>query len=407
MRTDFDFALIGGGLQNALLALSLRRSRPAASVLLVERGASLGGNHTWCFHAADVPDDLREVVDPLVVRRWAGYDVHFPNLSRRLDQPYAAADSHRLDAVVRSTFAAAPHWTLRTDTTVAEVDAGRITFADGTSATAGRIVDARGPAGDAANGSQPIVPEGAAGYQKFVGLVVELAEPSGLDRPLVMDARLPQTDGFRFMYTLPFDERRLLVEETFFSDDPALDRDAGRRAILDYCKERGWNVTGVEREEVGLLPLPWRQSRPRVEAVARPQAPLVGGYAGGWFHPVTGYSFPVALRLAAALAREPADRWPVVYDELATVHRRRLVGAHWLNWMFFRGCPPADRWRLMERFYRLPDPLVLRFYALQLRWTDWAMILFRRPPWGLSLRRLTARPVKSIGPAVEASACRP
>ncbi len=55
MILDVDYALVGGGLQNGLLALALRAARPAARLALVERGATLGGNHTWCFHAGDLP----------------------------------------------------------------------------------------------------------------------------------------------------------------------------------------------------------------------------------------------------------------------------------------------------------------------------------------------------------------
>ena len=44
---------------------------------------------------------------------------------------------------------------------------------------------------------------GRAGYQKFVGLEIRTPQPHGMVRPLLMDARVAQIDGFRFVYVLP------------------------------------------------------------------------------------------------------------------------------------------------------------------------------------------------------------
>jgi lycopene beta-cyclase len=96
---QFDYVLVGGGLSNALTALALFQHRPTARVALVERHATLGGNHLWCFHAGDIQggvDGSCDFVTPLVERRWARYDVRFPDLHRTIDEPYAAVPSERL-----------------------------------------------------------------------------------------------------------------------------------------------------------------------------------------------------------------------------------------------------------------------------------------------------------------------
>jgi lycopene beta-cyclase len=100
--------LVGGGLQNGLLALALLARRPGARIALLEREASLGGNHTWSFHEGDVPEAARAWVEPLVARRWPSYEVRFPGLERTLRHAYATISSARLNAVVRARFAGAP-----------------------------------------------------------------------------------------------------------------------------------------------------------------------------------------------------------------------------------------------------------------------------------------------------------
>src|SRR6185369_1699711 len=84
--------------------------------------------------------------------------------------------------------------------------------------------------------------------------------------------------------------------------------------------------------------------------------PIVAGYQGGWFHPTTGYSFPVALRVAAFLAHEAdqpdaAARW----QRLVADHRRQIGFALRLNRMLFRWFAPDRRHHVLARFYRFPE----------------------------------------------------
>jgi lycopene beta-cyclase len=51
-----------------------------------------------------------------------------------------------------------------------------------------------------------------------------------------------------------------------------------------------------------------------------------------------------------------------------------------LNRMLFRAAEPAQRYRVLEHFYRLPEPLIARFYAGQLTGLDKLRIVSGRPP---------------------------
>jgi lycopene beta-cyclase len=200
---------------------------------------------------------------------------------------------------------------------------------------------------------------------------------------------VPQHDGFRFVYLLPLAPDRVLVEDTYFSNDAALDRATLRARSLDYARAAGLGPFTVEREEEGVLPLPWAGGR--TEGVAA--APLKAGFAGGFFHPVTGYSFPIAVRLATLVASLPPERaiGPEL-DAFVRRHRGQARFGHLLNWMMFRAYPPGERWHVLERFYRdMPEETILRFYALAMTWGDRARILSGRPPRGFSLRSALAR----------------
>ncbi len=375
MSQPFDYALVGGGLQNGLIALAVRTWQPEARIALIERGPAPGGNHTWCFHADDVPPSMAAWVDPLVVNRWSGYDVAFAEHTRRLELPYARVTSERLARDVTRALSI-PGSTVLTEAVATAVTPNRVEvgFADGTTRTlyARAVVDARGP---------DRLANDAGGWQKFVGQELELARPHGLERPIVMDARVPQRDGFRFFYVLPLDRDRVLIEDTYFSDTSHLDVSALRGELASYAETRGWKPVRVVREESGILPMPVSVPTPSTTS------PLIAGYAGGWFHPTTAYSFPIAARLADHIARRSPER---LFDrELASLardHGIQLAFATRLNRMLFRWFSPERRHHVLARFYRLPEGLISRFYALQLTGFDRARVFVGRPPRGMSLR---------------------
>src|SRR5690606_5091322 len=134
--------------------------------------------------------------------------------------------------------------------------------------------------------------------------------------------------------------------DTFFSDHASLERERLEASVLAHARASGLRVRRVIRREHGVLPLPLRAE------LAPPGWPLRAGYLGGWFHPTTGYSFPVAARLAALIA----DSEPAELDERLArawaLHARQLRFACFLNRLLFAACAPDQRVNVLERFYR-------------------------------------------------------
>ena len=238
-------------------------------------------------------EDAAGWVAPLVCHRWPGYEVRFEGYTRGLDEAYAAVTSERFGGVVSAAVLSDVGSALLLGAEATRVGRTRVTLSDGRELSGRMVVDARGP--------ERMTP-GGTGYQKFVGMEVRLENAHGLDRPVVMDATVDQSEGFHFFYLLPFSEKRLLIEDTYFNESPALDPAAVKERIREYAAGKGYVVNTVVREETGVLPMPW---------TAAPDAHGGGfraGYAGGWFHPGTGYSFPVAVRLADAISRGGTHR---------------------------------------------------------------------------------------------------
>jgi lycopene beta-cyclase len=245
-------------------------------------------------------------------------------------------------------------------------------LADGRRLTADLVIDGRGPAA---------APDLILGYQKFVGQTVRLAHAHGLDVPIIMDATVDQLDGYRFLYVLPWDTHTLLIEDTRYTDVADLDHDALRRGIADYASSRGWTIETVLDEEEGVLPVAlggdieshWR----------RAGSCTLSGLRAALFHPTTGYSLPDAAALADAICALPTiDAFSV--ERLIRGRSIRLwhdrAFFRLLNRMLFQAARPTERYRVLERFYGLPEALIARFYAARLTGLDKLRLLSGKPP---------------------------
>ena len=362
--------LVGGGLANCLIALRLKAVRPDIRLTLLESAGTLGGNHTWSFHSTDVSAAILTWLQPLASYTWSHYDVRFPGRERRLQGGYHSLTAEKLHAVVMATLAAS----VRCHSPVLNVSADRVTLSGGEVLSADLVVDGRGP--------HPSTQAGLTlRFQKFLGQLVRLAAPHGLTGPLLMDATVSQEQGYRFVYLLPFTATDLLIEDTYYSDTGDLDTATLRQNIARYAADRGWEVQASLREETGVLPIVldcdlaafW----PAADAVPR------SGLRAGLFHHTTGYSLPEAATLAQDLpGQDRLDSASLAPWIRGRVQRRwgeqRLF--RFLNRMLFLATPPADRYRILQHFYRLPESVIDHFYAGRLSAGDARRVLTGTPP---------------------------
>ncbi len=371
MKGKRDGLLIaGGGLSGCLAALAMARARPEIPILLVEEGESFGGNHIWSFFDADIDEGDRWLAEGLISHCWQGYYVAFPEHSRKLKAGYNSLRSVDLDKLVRERLRPDQY---RLGTKIVAVRDNELVLLGGEKIRADAAIDARG----AANLSMLDL-----GWQKFVGREYRFAKPHAVDRPVIMDATVDQSDGYRFVYCLPFSETRMLVEDTYYSESPELDA-AKIGARLDaYVAQRRWAGGEIEREESGVLPVAmggdfgsfWRVGGARVAKF---------GMRGGFFHPTTGYTLPDAVRTASMLVKQKDLTGGVlhnVFEAYAAQLWKKRDFYRTLNTMLFRAAEPAQRYKVLERFYRLDPGLIGRFYAGQSSMFDRVRILSGKPP---------------------------
>lgn len=157
------------------------------------------------------------------------------------------------------------------------------------------------------------------------------------------DATLDDSAVPSFLYAIPLDDERVLLEETCLAGDPPLT--IARLRVRLEARLGGLTADALDTESVSFslegLDSPWRRT------------PLPFGARGGLLHPATGYSIGMSLTAAGIVAdaiaggRAPADDlWP---SGARGVHRLRTAGLHALLAL------DADQTRaFFDTFARLP-----------------------------------------------------
>ncbi len=368
--TRTEIAIIGGGLAGGLIALALRRRHPEMQVLLIERGKALGGNHRWSWFDSDLDAEGQALLAGFRKVEWADYEVRFPTYRRRLRSGYNSLASTDFDSGLRRELGGEA---IMTGAEVAALDGDGVDLASGTRISARAVIDCRSFAPS---------PNLAGGWQVFMGRHLRTPAPHGVERPIVMDASVRQHDGYRFVYTLPLGANELFVEDTYYNDTPELDRSALSSRIDTYCRAQGWDGE-ILGGETGVLPVLTGgdfgayRSEGRIEDVA------AAGARGGFVHPLTSYTLPIAVATALAIAEDaelPGEQLAAFVDARARRHWRATKFYRRLGRMLFDAAEPDRRYRIFERFYRLPKPLIERFYAARSTRADRIRILCGKPP---------------------------
>ncbi|WP_226699296.1 lycopene beta-cyclase CrtY [Qipengyuania gaetbuli] len=375
MGRRFDIAIVGGGLAGGLAALAIRRAHPSLSLALFEAGGSFGGNHRWSWFESDLSQQGEALLAPFGRTEWAGgNEVRFPAHRRVLSANYRSLDSRDFDRTLRREL---PQEAQQLGSRVARLDASGIELATGERVDARTVIDCRD-----AGPSKHLT----GGWQVFLGQHLRTASPHGIERPVIMDATVRQHGAYRFVYLLPMGPDEIFVEDTYYADSATLDAPALRERIAAYAADKGWEAT-VLHEETGVLPVITGGDFAAYRASLEHPEVVLAGARGGFVHPLTSYTIPVAVENAIAIADAaafPRDELARLVDRRAHEHWRRTGFYRLLGKMLFDAAIPEERYRVFERFYRLGEPLIERFYAARSSALDKLRILSGKPPVPIS-----------------------
>ena len=373
-----DVAIVGGGLAGGLIALALQRARPELRLALLEAGDKLGGNHRWSWFESDLSDAGKALVEPFAQTGWdKGYDVTFPKYTRTLGTGYRSLASHDFHAALVRLL---PESALLLGHAARALDAGGVDLDDGSRITARTVIDCR---------TFRPSPHLRGGWQVFLGQHLRLSEAHGLERPVIMDASVDQVaphgngGAYRFVYVLPLSEREVFVEDTYYADDPLLDRAALSSRIDAYTRQHGWDDSATVGHECGVLPVLTGGDFAAYQQEVRIPGVVIAGARGGFTHPLTSYTLPVAVENAlviAANAELAGPKLAAMMEARGRRHWRRTGFYRLLGRFLFFAADPNARVNVFQRFYGLREGLIERFYAGKSTGLDRVRVLWGNPP---------------------------
>jgi lycopene beta-cyclase len=281
---NFDFIFAGGGAAGLSLAYHIAHSAlHDCSMLIVDKDCKDRNDRTWCFWA-NQPTPF----DSIAYRSWSRLRFMTDDVDDTID-----LGAYRYKMIRGIDFY---RYALREITARVRVELirgmvlriedgphGAVVWVDG-QAFAGRwVFDSRFHMPE----QTPHSGESTVLQQHFTGW--EITTPCPAFTPEVasfLDFRTPQAGAMRFLYVLPFDADRALVE--YVACTTALlnseEHECALRAYLNTCL--GIRDFNVEARECGTNPLTNRHFQRRISAHV-----ISIGTLGGRVKPSTGYAF--------------------------------------------------------------------------------------------------------------------
>lgn len=294
----FDYIIAGAGCAGLSLAyqISLQPALSKKRILLIDKDTKTSNDRTWCFWEKK-PGPFEEIVH----KKWKNAWFHGPSFSKLLHlKPfvYKMIRGDRFYEFVKSHLAQFP--------TIQLVQAEILQISNnGNQAKVETSIGSFG-AEWVFSSIRPIHQKKDGHHyllQHFLGWEIQAEKPVfNPEEPVLMDFRIDQGGDCRFMYILPENEHRALLEFTLFSEELL--------TKPDYEKHLKVYINGlipdgnfsILHEEFGVIPMysePFNSSNnPRIVQI---------GTSGGQTKASTGYTFTRIQRHSAELAQALAE----------------------------------------------------------------------------------------------------
>jgi len=288
----FDYIIAGGGCSGRSLAVRMLPylSASGKNVLLVDKELKKGNDKTWCFW-----EEKPDIFEPVVYRKWERLSFSSSLLNLELNiLPYQYK-------MIRSA-----DFYSHTDDQLAENK--QITRINGNveklyteKELANVVIDGEVYTADYVFSSIPQAQEKRPDryqylLQHFEGWVIETeGQIFNPDSATLMDFNTPQQAGTSFVYVLPFDSNRALVEYTVFSEKE-FSAESYTAALEQYIAEQlHCGAYTIKVKEYGVIPMsdhPIKRKQDRI---------IYLGTAGGFTKGSTGYTFRFIQKHTAAI----------------------------------------------------------------------------------------------------------
>jgi lycopene beta-cyclase len=347
----YDYIIAGGGAAGLNLAYHLLRSPLRDKrILIIDPDKKQANDRTWCFWT-DRPTHFSSVY----YRSWRKIGFRSPDYSAEYDLGnirYNLLRGIDFYNLTHSDLKARPNidFLYASVEQVIEAPECVLVTAGGTTYQASWLFDSRFRYPDIAR--QPDRYHYL--QQHFLGWEIE-TETESFDPslPILFDFRTPLAQDMRFIYVLPYEPRRALVEFTLFSTD-LLANDAYEQALQTYIEQQlhvtHFRLLATEKASIPMTDQPFnRRAGARILNI---------GTRGGRVKPSSGYAFLRIQHDSAAIVRS-LDKFKHPFAIPSSPGRFRLVDSILLQ--ILKNRPELSVRVFTDLFRKNPIQRLLRF----------------------------------------------
>lgn len=261
------------------MAFYLNESRlRKKKILIIDRDAKTANDHTWCFW-----EKGESAFEEIIFNRWKTMWFHGTHgFSKLLDlgeyryKMIRAADFYQF---ILQKINENPHFVFL-QTEIESIDNEIVTTAAGKFSAKEFVFDSF-------TRKKYDNPKYQNLFQHFQGWLIESEEDIfNVNEPTLFDFRVEQKNECRFIYILPLDEKKALIEFTVFSDNILEQNEYDlylRKYVSETLKIKNYKI---KEKEKGIIPM---SDEPHQEFPANQIIRI--GTSGGYVKPSTGYSF--------------------------------------------------------------------------------------------------------------------
>lgn len=368
-KLEVDLVIAGGGVAGSLLFDALMRLHPRIKAVLIERSSLLAGEQTMTIREPEAPPNLKDWILDLASASYPTHQYRFPQYVRELNEPLYVLKSSELSKRLFSKYGSKILIHQEVLSEEKTEDRALVTLSSGLQIETETLILARGWG--------PLPEANSGGYQKFVGLDLELESPHLITTPIMMDAQVPQIDGARYLTILPLTETSLFVRDNYISKHAILKSERIEAEIKTYVEKHHGKIRNVLRRESGIIPLgqlhpsPHQAAFPQIGAEALSINPLGGAALTGLFHQIE------AVANTSSLSPRTIQR------ALSTSAQRHLKARHldlFLHQLLQADPDPSRRFLIYSSLYQLPAPLLERVLSGRTSHKDRLVILLKYFP---------------------------
>lgn len=289
----YDYILAGGGCAGLSLVYHLLESSLKESqILIIDPNQGEIPNKTWCYWSKEALP-----IHPQSARfSWNSF--YLKDEAQQLTKPlnelsYHHLNSHDFFAHVLEKIRQFPNVHFLKEEVVALTPTGteiQVTTHTADSFSASFVFDSRVESSDS---DQSIL------KQVFIGIRIKVSEPLFDPKKWgLMDFETRSSNGFDFIYTLPFSTHEALIEYTAYTTEERSEEEL-LKELQEFLKQKYGSIAyDIQFQESGKIPM---STRNFFSSVSPRHIPI--GTAAGWTKPSTGYTFaPIQENCAAIVA---------------------------------------------------------------------------------------------------------